>query len=91
MQWKRGRDQRSPQGKARQCLEAVTGARAGKRLDWAKAVAEKPVVATTGTFHLEWREVDKRVRSAVGEHPRQAKAALAAQAKVVELRAIGMK
>ncbi len=65
-------------------------ARSGEVLDWAKVmVAGKPVVATAGTFYLEWRE-GKRIRRAVGDHPRQAKEALAAQAKVVSLREVGM-
>ncbi len=66
-------------------------AKAGNTLDWAKVMAGgSPIVAASGTFYLEWREAGKRLRRAVGDHPRQAKEALASQAKIVSLREGGM-
>ena len=47
-------------------------------------------VVTAGTFYLEWREAGERKRRAVGTHPREAKAAIADQARVVALRESGM-
>ena len=60
-------------------------AKAGDTLDWAKVMA-----GGSGTFYLEWREAGKRIRRAVGDHPRHAKEALASQAKIVSLREGGM-
>jgi integrase/recombinase XerD len=48
-----------------------------------------PVVATAGTFYLEYRDRG-RVRRAIGEDPRVVKAALATQASVLGLRAMGV-
>lgn len=61
------------------------------KLDWTHVHdAGVPVVSTAGTFYLEWREGGKRVRRAVGSHPREAKEALATQSQVVSLRGSGV-
>jgi integrase/recombinase XerD len=51
----------------------------------------EPVVATAGTFYLEYREAGRRVRRSIGEDPHTVKAALATQASVIGLRAQGVK
>jgi integrase len=48
-----------------------------------------PVVATSGTFYLEYRD-GGRVRRTIGEDPAQVKAALATQSSVLGLRAMGV-
>jgi integrase/recombinase XerD len=48
-----------------------------------------PVVATAGTFYLEYHE-GKKKRRAIGDDHRQVKAALATQASVLGLRAMGV-
>src|SRR5258708_905845 len=48
-----------------------------------------PVVAIAGTFYLEYYE-GKKVRRAIGEDHGQVKAALATQASVLGLRAMGV-
>jgi integrase/recombinase XerD len=48
-----------------------------------------PVVVTAGTFYLEYRE-NGRKRRAIGDHPTEVKAALATQASVLGLRALGV-
>ena len=59
--------------------------------DWTQVMdGGVPVVAAEGTFYLEWREDGRRLRRAVGTHPRDAKEALAAQAQIVSLRDSGM-
>lgn len=52
-------------------------------------LARKPVVASAGTFYLEYYEHGRRTRRAIGEDPRVVKAALATQASVLEVRARG--
>ena len=65
--------------------------KAGERLDWTRVLVRGvPVVATSGTFYLDYRENGKRVRRAIGDHPRDAKAALASQQSVLNLRDAGM-
>ena len=65
--------------------------KAGNMLAWSKVMAGGyPVIAASGTFYLEWRESGKRIRRAVGDHPRQAKEALASQAKIISLREEGV-
>lgn len=49
-----------------------------------------PVVATSGTFYLEYWVDGRRTMRAIGEDHRQVKAALATQASVLELRAMGV-
>jgi integrase/recombinase XerD len=61
------------------------------RLDWTKVTFQgAAVVAEAGTFFLEYREEGRRVRRAVGQHMREAKAALATQTGVLKLRAEGV-
>jgi integrase len=63
----------------------------GDKLDWTKLNNDGvPMVSTTGTFYLDYREDGKRIRRAVGSHPREAKAAQSAQASILNLRAEGM-
>jgi integrase/recombinase XerD len=50
----------------------------------------EPVVATAGTFYLEYRESGRRVRRSIGEDHAQVKAALATQTSVIGLRAMGV-
>lgn len=49
-----------------------------------------PVVAVSGTFYLEYHEDGKKKRRSVGENHGQVKAALATQASVLGLRAMGV-
>ena len=65
--------------------------RVGERYEFSTVLsAGEPLVAAEGTFYLEWRENGKRIRRAVGNHAREAKEAIAAQAKIVSLRDAGM-
>jgi hypothetical protein len=51
------------------------------------------MVATEGTFYLQYRAVgrdSKKITRAIGSHPRDAKAALATQISVLNLRQEGM-
>jgi integrase len=57
-----------------------------KQLDWKYLVYKgQRIVSTEGTFYLDYQE-NGRVRRAVGDHPREAKAALALQMNVLNLR-----
>jgi integrase/recombinase XerD len=49
-----------------------------------------PITTITGTFYLDWRVKGKRFRRAVGDHPREAKAALATQLHIISLRDKGI-
>lgn len=61
------------------------------KLDWTHVVHRGvPMVSTSGTFYLDYREAGKRVRRAIGDHPRDAKTALALQSSVISLRQTGM-
>jgi integrase len=61
------------------------------KLDWTRvSLHGVPMVSTFGTFYLDYRENGKRKRPAVGTHPRDAKAAMIAQASVLNLREEGM-
>ena len=53
-------------------------------------IAGKPIVVTAGTFYLEYREDGRKVRRAIGDHPREVKAAISTQASVIALRAKGV-
>lgn len=52
--------------------------------------AGQPVVVLEGAFYIEYREDGRRIRRAIGDHPREVKAALATQASVIALRAQGV-
>lgn len=61
------------------------------KLDWQHLdLHGVPVVSTEGTFYLDYREDGRRVRRAVGTHPRTAKAALASQSSILQLRGSGV-
>jgi hypothetical protein len=63
----------------------------GYKLDWTYLLLRGvPMVSTTETFYLDYRENGRRVRRAIGDHPRDAKTALACQASVLNLRQAGM-
>lgn len=63
----------------------------GDRLDWTKLdLHGTPIVSIPGTFYLDYRESGQRVRRAVGDHPRIAKAALVSQGSVLQLRGLGV-
>lgn len=49
-----------------------------------------PVVAAEGTFYLEYTDAGKKIRRAVGDHPMDAKTAMATQASVLGLRRQGV-
>jgi integrase/recombinase XerD len=53
-------------------------------------LAGAPVTVIAGTFYLEYRENGRRVRRAIGDHPAEAKVALATQASVIGLRSQGV-
>jgi integrase/recombinase XerD len=66
-------------------------AKQGNKLDWTHLSHRGvPMVSTTGTFYLDYREGGQRIRRAIGNHPRDAKAALASQVSVLNLREAGM-
>lgn len=66
-------------------------ARVGDRYDWGKVShGGAAIVAEEGTFYLEYRQNGRRLRRAVGNHPRDAKAALETQTGVLELRKQGV-
>lgn len=61
------------------------------KLDWPNVdLKGVPIPSLKGTFYLEYRENGRRVRRAVGDHPRDAKQALATQGNVLSLRESGM-
>lgn len=65
-------------------------ARVDGRHVWEKVMHRgQPIVATEGTFYLEYF-APKKTRRAVGTHPRDAKAALISQAAVLSLRSRGV-
>lgn len=73
-------------------MAVTAGDKAGNTLDWTHlSLRGVPIVSTTGTFYLDYREGGQRIRSAIGDHPRDAKAALASQVSVLNLREAGMK
>jgi len=64
-----------------------------KQYDFSRVlIAGKPVVAPEGAFYLEYREpgAKNKTRRTVGEDPREVKAAMATQASVLDLRAMGV-
>ncbi len=66
-------------------------AKVGEKLDWTHLVHKGvKIVSTTGTFYLDYRQKGRRVRKAVGDHPRDAKTALNDQISVLALRKSGM-
>jgi integrase/recombinase XerD len=66
-------------------------AKQGNKLDWTHLSHRGvPMVSTAGTFYLDYREGGRRIRRAIGDHPRDAKAALASQMSVINLREAGM-
>jgi integrase/recombinase XerD len=66
-------------------------AKQGNKLDWNHLhFRGVQMVSTTGTFYLDYRENGQRIRRAIGDHPRDAKGALAAQMSVLNLRDAGM-
>lgn len=63
----------------------------GDKHDWGKLdLHGTPIISISGTFYLDYRENGQRIRRAVGDHPRIAKAALVSQGSVLQLRGLGV-
>jgi integrase/recombinase XerD len=64
----------------------------GEKLDWTRLKHKgTPIPSVSGTFYLDYTPAGgKRLRKAVGTHPREAKTALASQQSVVHLRSAGL-
>ena len=65
-------------------------AKTNGKFDWPHVLLHGTPIVAAGTFYLDYREGGRRVRRAVGSHPRDAKVALASQTSVLGLRDAGM-
>ena len=66
-------------------------AKVNGKLDWGYVMHKgERILAPSGTFYLEYKDAGVKVRRAVGDNVRDAKAAIVSQGSVLELRARGV-